>query len=182
LHKLQDKRGHLNVNLETVDTSAYTVEQLPHQKLLPEMNLEELLAVPEDKIHKGYYTYLRDRMLAVKTVNRLAPPPWMTFSDERTYLYYVLPWAKHMIDAAFAGNMEAAAVLGEIYLRGRWITKDVQQGEKWLNFDGNVLGKLLTAEHKQRVAMTLGNRDEAIKWGLEAGRLRVQRNMERRAG
>lgn len=182
LHNLQDKRGYLNVNLETIDTSAYTVEQLPHQKLLPEMNLEELLAVPADKIHKGYYTYLRDRMLAVKTVNRVAPPPWMTFSDERTYLYYVLPWAKHMIDAAFAGNMEAAAVLGEIYLRGRWITKDVQQGEKWLDFGGNDLSKLLTAEHKQRVAMALGNRDEAIKWGLEVGRLRVQRNMERKAG
>jgi hypothetical protein len=87
-----------------------------------------------------------------------------------------------MIDAAFAGNMEAAAVLGEIYLRGRWITKDVQQGEKWLDFGGNDLSKLLTAEHKQRVAMALGNRDEAIKWGLEVGRLRVQRNMERKAG
>lgn len=32
------------------------------------------------------------------------------------------------------------------------------------------------------VAMTLENRDEAIKWGLRAGRLRVQRKMEHKAG
>ncbi len=121
-------------------------------------------------------------MLAVKTVNRVEHPPWMTFSDEREYLYYVLPWDRHMIKAAFTGNVEAAAVLGEIYLRGCWITKDVQKGEKRLNLGGNDLSKLLAAEQKQRVAMALGNRDEAIKWGLEAGRLRVQRNRGRRAG
>lgn len=45
-----------------------------------------------------------------------------------------------------------------------------RRGEKRLNLGGNVLGKLLTAEQKQRVALALGHRAEAIKWGLEAGR------------
>ena len=106
-------------------------ERISHQKGIDEMYLKELQEIPKKKIVRGYYEILWKELKNV-TKKRLNEPPWMHFTDEYARLMYLYPEAQRIYEAAFDGNMEAAYVLGQIYMDDIGVPHDYSLAKKWM--------------------------------------------------
>ena len=95
------------------------------------MTFEELTGLADEDVRNGWYTRFLE-LLTEKRRYRLAAPSWLEFSDERSYLNYVLPEGGRLVADAENGVSEAMFVLGVMYLQGKLIRPDLEKSRYWL--------------------------------------------------
>lgn len=154
--------------MKLYDLEEVSVETIPYQKSVEEMNAAELLSLDEADIRPNYYRCLGIRLLRESRYN-VAAPPWMHFQDERSYLMYVFPQGQRIYDAAFDGNMEAQRTLGMMYFRGKAFFKNMEKAMGWLSKaaqsgDENAKWELEKLEKYAHDDMT--EKDLKILWGM----------------
>lgn len=130
LNQLSDSSDFLNYAREVQDWISPTIEKLPHKKLIEEMNVNELLAVPSEEITRGYYHRLGN-LLQEKCDHVISAPEWKTFDDEKEKLMFVFPQGERIYNAAINGNAEAMFALGCMYYNGRAFKRDYDNANRW---------------------------------------------------
>lgn len=89
--------------------------------------------------------------------------------NEKDMLLKRIPKARAIINAAFEGRAVAENALGVFYHRGILLPMNFERAEYWFR-----------CAYTDRYETAYDNLHSL--WGLGTGRLRVQRNMERKAG
>ncbi len=118
----------------------FSIGPVERDEAWEEMELRELLDLPESSVRPGYYLHLCRKFAEVRP-SRPAPPT--AEDDERAYLTEHFPLGKRIYDAAWAGNPEAQYVMSVFYseeagrfsfgdrrLSWLWYTKACENG--WL--------------------------------------------------
>ena len=181
LKKLAVDVNHLDLPLESnlQDWTTATVEELPYQKAIAEMNAEELLAMPKDTIHRNYYLFLEEALIkhCRKTISA---PPWKQFSDEKAYLMYVFPQGERIYEAAFAGNAEARRALGLLYFMGKTFPQDLDKARTWL-MAAATAGDKKAALEATRLKIAAENGDIEMNYKILIALRRLRNQMEHAA-
>lgn len=110
---------------------SYEVRRLMNDAVYQEMTFEELTGLADEDIRNGWYIRFLE-LLTEKRQYRLAAPSWLEFSDEKSYLNYVLPEGGRLVADAEKGVSEAMFVLGVMYLQGKLIRPDLEKSRYWL--------------------------------------------------
>ena len=116
---------------ETEDLQDATVAPIEYQKATAEMNLEELLSLPEEEIESGYYLRLSE-VLSKQYKHAVSAPSWLNLSDEKHSLLYALPQGRRLYDAVFDGNTEAMRALAFMYCSGHGLRQNYNKALSWL--------------------------------------------------
>ena len=145
-----------------------SIEQIPYIKEVDEMNLNELLALDDNRIVDGYYLRLGE-MISKSIKQRLSAPYWMNFPDEKSKLSYIIPDGQRIYKAAFAGNTEAMRALGFMYYKGRGLKRDCDKALKWFTKaakSGSKEAKTETETLKRLIKQQGNEKDLAIMQAL----------------
>ncbi len=134
------KRNGMSIKTDALDLRDASVQDLQDgivkpihpQKAMDEMSVEDLLAIPEEKIGPDYYHYLGMRLLEAAPRN-ISAPAWMNLEDEKACLMFKLPDGQRIYDAAFSGNAEAQRTLGMMYRHGKVFGNDQEKALRWLS-------------------------------------------------
>ena len=133
LHKLSvgTKDLDLSPTEETEDWQEATIVPIEYRKDIGEMNLEELLSLPDDEVSSGYYLRLGET-LCKEYKHSVSAPPWLKLSGERQNLLYALPQGRRLYDAVFDGNTEAMRALAFMYCSGHGLRQNYNKALSWL--------------------------------------------------
>lgn len=94
--------------------------------------LEELLDFPAYTRKDGYYPILENRLKANTHVSKMSLPPWQSPKDEDAYLLLMLPWMEKILSDVHEGNPGAENLLGVLYGLDRYIPKNREREQYWL--------------------------------------------------
>ncbi len=159
------------------DWATAKMEAIAYRKASAEMNLEELLALPQDEIGKNYYLFLVEALLK-DCQQMVCTPPWMKFTDEKAYLMYVFPQGERIYEAAFAGNGEARRALGLMYFMGKTFPQDLNKAYDWL-MAAVKAGEKKAAWEAARLKIATENGDIEINYKILQALRRIRNTMTR---
>lgn len=93
-------------------TQEFSIGPVERDEEWEEMELRELVDLPESSVRPGYYLHLCRKLAEVRP--HRSPPPTVE-DDERIYLTEHYPLGKRIYDAAWGGNPEAQYVMSVFY-------------------------------------------------------------------
>lgn len=130
----------------------------PDSVVYDNYRLEELLDFPAYTRKDGYYPILENRLKAKSQVSKMSLPPWQSPKDEDSYLLLMLPWLEQILSDVHEGNPGAENFLGVLYGMDRYIPKDREREQYWLE-QSAAQGYIPAMDNLVRAAMREGDEE-----------------------